>query len=165
MVRASDYRRSTSAASASSLPEDLLGAIRHKAEDTGMGDVVGAAITAIVTTSTRERRRLGRSRVTEQRCAALFTPNWLVWATDDGGGDPVVTGCHLSQVDLAEYASTAMAKLVSDSGLEVTVPVAGSSEAGSGSLFIGLGPEPAAAAFVARLGEATRAAGGVVRFA
>ncbi len=163
-MRTSEYRRSTSAMAPSSLPEDLLAAIRQKAESSGMGDVVASASAAILTTSVRERRRLGRSKRTEQRCAVLFTPEWLVWATDDGSGAPVVASCHLSRLDLAEYGDTAMAELVSDNGLEVTMPVAGSAESALGSLFIGLGPESAASAFAARLGEATRAAGGVVRF-
>lgn len=162
-MKPSEYRRSTLSVDAAGIPDDLSAAIVAKAAKAGLGDILGDALAAVLTTSVRERRRFGRTKVAEHRCAALVTPQWLVWATDEGDGAPVVVSAHLSTIDLADYATTSMADLVADSGLEVTVPVAGSATSGFGGLFLGLGPEPAAGAFTDALAEATRAAGGVVR--
>jgi hypothetical protein len=162
-VKPSDWQRTTAAVTASSLPADLLAAIRARAEAADVGDLVAVATTAVVTTSVQEKRRLGRSKRTEQRCGVIVTPDWLVWAVSDDGDAPVVTLAHLSRIEVVDYASSPLAALVADTGLTVSMPAGGSADTPLGSAFIGLGPEGASAAFTKQLADATRAAGGVVR--
>lgn len=145
------------------LPSDLLQALRERVERDQIDVDLTGAPAAVLTTSVHERKRLGRTTRREQRSAVVLCPPWLVWAVADGGDVPAVTACHLSRIELSDYASSPSAALMADHGLIVTVPVVGSPVAPSGSIFIGLGPEADAAVFTAQLAQAVHDAGGITR--
>jgi hypothetical protein len=129
----SDWQRVTHESSYADLPPDVQLSIASYAEKHELGDVGADATFCAVTTS--ERKKLfGTQR---QRTSILVTPALLVWALSEDD-DVTTLAVRRSEVEIGEFDST----LVHDTGLEVFgfVPL-GASE--RGTVFIGLGPEPA----------------------
>jgi hypothetical protein len=162
-VAESGFSRETVTVGADGAPPALRAAIEAYAEKHELGDVAGRAVALARTTSVRERRRLGRSTREMQESLALVAPGLLVWAVADGGKEPVVLGYELKRVELDDYASSTLAALVADTGIEVTGPQIGATVLTAS--FLGLGAGGAAERFRAALAEAARGAGGTERLA
>lgn len=67
---------------------------------------------------------------------ALVTPRWLVWATNSTNTKPTVLSVRLINLTVRDYAQTPFAKMVPDSGIEVSGLFTDTRE--SASAFIGL---------------------------
>ena len=66
----------------------------------------------------------------------VITPRWLVWAVDTPNAKPAVLSAQLIHATVQDYAQTPFAKMVPDSGIEVSGMFTDASE--SASAFIGL---------------------------
>jgi hypothetical protein len=76
---------------------------------------------------------------------AIVTPRWLVWSINQPDKNPVVLSAQLINITAQDYSQTPFAKLVPDSGVEVSGMFTGGSEAASA--FIGLDEEIAGQRF------------------
>lgn len=152
----SDWVRSTRSVDAGDLPPDTDAALRAHVETHGLGDLLAESLACIETISRMSKKGpFGRDEE-EVRVAALVTPRWLIWAIRADRPEITVMSAPLKDVTVQDYASTSMAALVPDSGIEVTGSFTDAFE--RGSAFIGLGPEPAATAFAQALRVAALAA-------
>lgn len=155
------YARETVDAGARSAPSALVEAIRTYAEERELGDVVGAAQAFVHTTSTRERRSLGRRSQQTQESVAVVSSGMLLWAIADAGETPAVLAYELKRVEIDDYARTTLARLVADTGIEVTGAQIGATQ--PSAAFLGLGSGGDADRFRETLADATRLAGGTAR--
>jgi hypothetical protein len=67
---------------------------------------------------------------------AIVTARWLVWSVDTQKGKPTVLSAQLIHVTVQDYAQTPFAKMIPDSGIEVSGVFTDASE--NASAFIGL---------------------------
>jgi hypothetical protein len=67
---------------------------------------------------------------------AIVTPRWLLWAIHGTNMQIAVRSAQLINIIVQDYAQTSFAKLIPDSGIEVSGLFTGASE--SVSAFIGL---------------------------
>ena len=92
----------------------------------------------------------------------VLTPRWLLWAIRDGKGAVSVISARLADIVATDFSKGRMAQFVQDSGLEVTGEFTGLAHGlpseGRGSVFIGLGAEPAAKSFQEALFKAVQEA-------
>ena len=71
---------------------------------------------------------------------AVITPRWLVWVTNGTKTKPAVLSAQLNDVIVQDYAQTEFAKMISDSGINVTGKFTEVSE--NSTAFIGLDESP-----------------------
>jgi hypothetical protein len=67
---------------------------------------------------------------------AILTPRWLVWATQGTKMQVAVLSAQLANIAIQDYAQTPFAKMIPDSGIEVSGLFTDSNE--NTSAFIGL---------------------------
>jgi hypothetical protein len=129
-----DWRRSTEERSYGDFPPEVQSSIVEYAEKHALGNV-GADATFSAVTLSEQKKLFGTRR---QATFIVVTPTLLVWALSDRG-DVTTVAVKRSEVEITEF----QAQLVDDTGLEVFgfVPL-GASE--RGTVFVGLGSEPAA---------------------
>jgi hypothetical protein len=121
-------------------------AIKSHVEQYNLGAILSDALLAIETKSDKVKKGLfGKDETVV--IDAVLTPRWLVWAVKDGKGDISVLSVRLADIVVTDYAKSKMAQLVQDTGVEVTGTFTGLSLEGPGTMFIGLGNEPAAKKF------------------
>ena len=68
--------------------------------------------------------------------AAVLTPRWLLWAVSGTKTQVAVLSAQLRDVTVQDYAQTQFAKLIPDSGIQISGRFTDVSE--NGSAFIGL---------------------------
>ena len=71
----------------------------------------------------------------------MVTPRWLVWTIHGTKTQTAVLSALLSDITIQDYAQTSFARMIPDSGIEVTGRFTESSE--NVSAFIGLEQGPA----------------------
>jgi hypothetical protein len=131
----SDWERSTKEIPLESLPEVVKSAIHRHIEEHNLGSILDETLMCIQTDSVQVKKSLFSKRRTVQVSAAL-TPRWLVWAIRENMTQPVVLSAQLLDLIVQDYAQTSFAKMIPDSGLEVSGRFTDSGE--SVSAFIGL---------------------------
>jgi hypothetical protein len=114
-------------------------------------DSISAPI-CIETISTKLKKGLFASKAEVVQAGVLLTTKWLLLAVKNGDGKIGVVDARLREIQAVDYEKSDFYKLIPDSG--VTINGLRTEEAGSGSLFIGLGPEAAAQQFRNELKEA-----------
>jgi hypothetical protein len=82
----------------------------------------------------------------------VLTPQWMILTSCRNNESPSVLSTRLSDIKVQDYEKTDLYKLVEDTGLEISGLRTGPDEIGS--VFIGLGPEPAAQKFRILIREA-----------
>jgi hypothetical protein len=147
-----DYLRATRECSLASLNPKWSAAIRTYIEKNELGDLEAAVLMCCETTSTRQKKGLFSSKAEVIISAALCTPKWLVIASGKDNETPGVISARLRDIRAQDYEKSDLYKLMQDSGLSITGLLTGAPE--QGSIFIGLGPEPAAQKFRTVLKEA-----------
>ena len=131
----SEWERKTKEVTLESLPSDVAAAIQHHVEQYNLGPVLSDALMCIQTDS--EKVKQGLFGKTENvQMVAIVTPRWLVWSIDQPDKKPAVLSAQLIHVTVQDYSQTQFAKMVPDSGVEVSGMFTDASE--SASAFIGL---------------------------
>jgi hypothetical protein len=76
---------------------------------------------------------------------AILTPRWLLWSVGQPGKIPAVLSAQLIHITVQDYSQTPFAKMVPDSGVEISGLFTDSRE--SASAFIGLDESAAGQTF------------------
>ena len=131
----SDWKRRTKEASFESLPSEMANAIQGHIERYNLGPILSDALLLVHTDSEKIQKGLfGRAETVKM--TAILTPRWLVWTVEQPNAKPAVLSAQLIHVTIQDYAQTPFAKMVPDSGIEVSGMFTAASE--SASAFIGL---------------------------
>ena len=131
----SDWKRKTKEVTLDGLSPEMASAIQRHIEQYNLGPILADALMCVQTDSEKTKKGLFSKTETVQMTIAV-TPRWLVWSVDQPNTKAVVLSAQLIHVTVQEYAQTPFAKLVADSGMEVSGMFTGASE--SVSAFIGL---------------------------
>ena len=150
-----DYLRTTRECTLDGLNPVLVTAVRTHIEKYELNDTVASALMCCETTSTRQKKGLFGGKTEVILTGIILTPQWLIWATGKTNEVPGVLSARLSEIQVQNYEQSPMYKMVQDSGLNISG--LRTSEGGTGTAFIGLGPEPAAQKFRSILKEAMAA--------
>lgn len=131
----SDWKRQTKEVSFESLPAEIAVAIQQHIEQYNLGPILSDAFMCVQTDSEKVKKGLfGKTEIAQM--TAIVTPRWLVWSVDQPKKDPAVLSAQLIHVTVQDYSQTPFAKMVPDSGVEVSGVFMDASEAASA--FIGL---------------------------
>ena len=147
-----DYLRTTRECSLARLNPKWSAAMRAYIEKNELGDLEGSTLLCCETISTRQKKGLFGSKAEVIITAALCTSKWLVFASGKENEIPAVLSARLRDIRALDYEKSDLYKLMQDSGLDITGLQTDTPE--QGSIFIGLGPEPAAQKFRTVLKEA-----------
>jgi hypothetical protein len=131
----SEWKRRTTEVSFDGLPSEIAFAIQRHIEQYNLGPILSDVLMCVLTDSEKSKNGLLGKTETVQM-AAIVTPRWLVWSVDEPNAKATVLSAQLIHVTVQDYAQTPFAKMVSDSGVEVSGTFTGASEAASA--FIGL---------------------------
>lgn len=131
----SDWKRLTKEVSLESLRPELVSAIREHVERYRLGAILNEALMCIQTESEKAKKGLFGSAETVYQ-GAVLTPRWLLWAVSGTKTQAAVLSAQLRDVTVQDYAQTQFARLVPDSGIQVSGRFTDVSE--SSSAFIGL---------------------------
>ena len=131
----SDWKRQTKEVSIDSLPADMKDAVEHHIGQYNLGSILSDALMCIQTDSEKVKKGLfGKPEVIQM--IAIVTPHWLLWSVDQPDKHPAVLSAQLIHITVQDYSQTPFAKMVPDSGVEVSGMFTDASEAASA--FIGL---------------------------
>jgi hypothetical protein len=146
-----DYLRTTRECVLDSLHPLLAAAIRGYIEKYELGDIEAHVLMCCETTSTKKKKGMLRRKAEVTLAGIIFTPQWLIWAAGKENEAPGVLSARLHDIRVQDYEKSDMYKLIPDTGLNILGLRTGD---GPGSIFFGLGPEPAAQKFRAMLKDA-----------
>jgi len=147
-----DYLRTTRECAVEDLLPPLVTAIRGHVDRYELGDIEGSSLMCCETTSTKKRKGFFGGKTEIIRTGVVVTPQWLIWASGKEGEVPGVLSARLHDIRVQDYEKTELYKMMQDTGLNVLGLRTGTNDLGS--VFIGLGPEPAGQKFRAILREA-----------
>jgi hypothetical protein len=131
----SDWKRSTQEISFEQMPVALKAAIQKHIERYQLGDILSAALMCVQTVSEKAKNGILGSREMVYM-GAVITPRWLIWAVEDTKSSASVLSASLADVVIHDYANTPFAKMIPDSGIEVTGRFTDAAE--NVSAFLGL---------------------------
>jgi hypothetical protein len=131
----SDWKRVTKEISFDNLPSQMVSAIHHHIEQHNLGPILSDTLISIQTDSEKVKKGLfgGTEKV---QVGAAVTPRWLLWVIHGTKTQTAVLSAQLINITVQDYAQTSFAKLVPDSGIEVSGLFTDGGE--SASAFIGL---------------------------
>ncbi len=132
----SDWKRTTKEVSVEDLRPELQQAINAHLEQHELGAILSDTLMCIQTDSEKVKKGLFGSAEMVY-AGAVVTPRWLVWATSGTNAETAVLSAQLRDILVQDYAESSFAKLISDSGINVSGKFTDVSE--NGSAFIGLG--------------------------
>jgi len=131
----SDWKRRTKEILFESLPSEMVSSINHHLEQHNLGPILSEVLLCIQIDSEKVKKGLFGGKETVQ-VGAVVTPRWLVWAVSETKKQTAVLSAQLINITIQDYSQTSFAKLVPDSGLEVSGLFTDSNE--NVSAFIGL---------------------------
>jgi hypothetical protein len=150
--RMGEYQRVTRECTLDSMRPELTSAIKEHIERYELEGVTENVLFCCETISTKEKKGLlGRKTETEV-VGVILTPKWLIWAGGKENEKAGVLSSRLHDLRVQDYEKTSLYQMIEDTGVNVDGFRTG--QAGSGSVFIGLGKEPAAEKFRKMLKEA-----------
>lgn len=147
-----DYLRTTRECPFEDLQPPLVSAIRGHIDRHELGDIEGTALICCETTSTKKKKGLFGGKKEVIVTGVVVTPQWLIWASGKEGEVPGVLSARLQDIRVQDYEKSDLYRMMQDTGLNVLGLRTGAGDLGS--VFIGLGPEPAGQKFRAVLREA-----------
>lgn len=131
----SDWKRVTKEIDFGSLRPELSQAINAHIEQYNLGAILSDMVMCVQTVSEKIKKGLfGEAEAVY--AGAVVTPRWLVWATSGTKTQVAVLSAQLNDVVIQNYAQSSFAKMIPDSGLNVSGKFTDVS--GSGLSFIGL---------------------------
>ena len=131
----SEWKRSTREITFDQLPVDMQAEIRKHIELYNLGDILSDAQMCIQTDSEKPKKGLFSPAESICQCAVV-TSRWLIWVVRRTKMPPAALSARLADVVIQDYANTPFAKMVPDSGLEVSGRFTDVTE--NASSFIGL---------------------------
>ena len=131
----SDWKRSTKEIPFESLPPHMVAAINRHIGQYNLGPILADTLMCIQTDSEKGKKGLFDKAEIVQ-VGAMLTPRWLLWAIHGTNTQTAVLSAQLINIIVQDYAQTAFAKMIPDSGIEVSGMFTDASE--STSAFIGL---------------------------
>ena len=140
----SEWKRVTKAVSFEGLPPEMASVIRDHIEQYNLGPILSDALMCIQTDSEKPKKGLFGTAESVQM-GAVVTPRWLVWAVSGTKTKPTALSAQLINLTVQDYAQTPFAKMMPDSGIEVSGLFTDASE--PASAFIGLDQSSAAQKF------------------
>lgn len=139
------YFRTTRESTVDNLNPALLTAIRAHIENHELGNMDTSALICCETTSTKQKKGLFGGRTEVITTAVILTSRWLIWATGEEKESPRVLSARLRDIQVQDYEKSELYKLVQDTGLNIFGLRTDAID--RGSIFMGLGSEPAAQKF------------------
>jgi hypothetical protein len=140
----SDWNRKTREVSFENLSPEMIAALNKHIERYNLGPILSDAIMCIQTDSEKTKKGLfGREETVYT--GAVITPRWLLWVTSGTKMETTVLSVQLNDVVVQDYAQTEFAKMIPDSGMNVTGKFTDVSE--NSTAFIGLDESAAADKF------------------
>lgn len=140
----SEWTRKTKEVTFENLPSEMVIAIQQHIEQYNLGPILSQALICIQTDSEKKKKGLfGKTEMVQM--AAMVTPHWLVWAVDQPDTTAAALSAQLIHITVQDYSQTSFAKLVPDSGVEVSGMFTDAAEAASA--FIGLEENTAGSRF------------------
>ena len=140
----SEWKRATKEVSFDELPPEMVSVIREHIGQYNLGSILSDVLLCIQTDSEKAKTGLFRG-VERVQIGAVLTPRWLVWAILGTKTKPTALSAQLINLTVQDYAQTPFAKLVPDSGIEVSGMFTVASE--PASALIGLDEGAAAQKF------------------
>lgn len=135
----SEWKRSTREVTLENLPPDIKAEIQKHIQLYNLGDILSDALISIQSDS--EKAKKGFFGSTEvNHTFAILTPHWLIWVMSGTKTSAVALSAQLCNVVIQDYAMTQYAKLIPDSGIQVSGRFTDVSE--NASAFIGLEDNP-----------------------
>jgi len=113
----------------------MVDAIKRYIEQYNLGAILSEVFLCVQTDSEKVKKPLFGSAEIVYMGIAL-TPRWLVWAVSGTKTQTAVLSAQLRDVVVQDYSQTQFAKLIADSGLEVSGRFTDASE--NVSAFLGL---------------------------
>lgn len=151
----SDWKRSTKEIRFESLPPEMVAAINQHIERHNLDSILSDTLMCIQTDSEKVKKGLfGKAETV--KVGAMVTPHWLVWAIQGKNTRTAVLSAQLINLIVQDYSQTSFAKLIPDSGIEVSGMFTDAGE--SISAFIGLEENAAGNKFTETVIRATQAA-------
>ncbi len=131
----SDWKRSTHEIPFEKLPSEMKTEIQKHIERYNLGDILSDALLCIQTDSEKIKKGLfGSAEIVHQ--GVIVTPRWLVWVVSGTKTSVAALSALLTDIVVQNYTNTPFAKMIPDSGIEVTGKFTDVAE--NGSAFIGL---------------------------
>ncbi len=131
----SDWKRSTREIMIEDLASDIKTEIQKHIELYNLGDILSDTLMVIQTDSEKIKKGLFGSAELNH-VAAILTPRWLVWVVSGTKSKIALLSAQLRDVVIEDYARTPFAKMIPDSGIQVSGRFTDVSE--NASAFIGL---------------------------
>jgi hypothetical protein len=131
----SDWKRTSTEIPFESLPPEMIAAINKHIDQYNLGPILSEALMCVQTDSEKGKKGLFGGAETV-RMGVVVTPRWLIWAVQGTKTQTAVLSAQLIHVTVQDYAQTQFAKMVPDSGIEVSGMFTDASE--NASAFIGL---------------------------
>jgi hypothetical protein len=131
----SDWKRSTREVTFDQFPPDFKAEIQKHIELYNLGDILLDVLICIQTDSEKAKKGLfGSAEVVHQ--GVVLTPRWLLWVVGGTKTPAPALSALLSDIIVQDYANAQFAKMVPDSGIEVSGKLTDVAE--NGSAFIGV---------------------------
>lgn len=149
----SDWKRTTKEVGFENLRPELSQAINEHIEKYNLGEILSDVLMCVQTDSEKIKKGLfgGAEAV---YMGAVITPRWLVWATSGTKTKVAVLSAQLNDVVIEDYAQSSFAKMVPDTGLNVSGKFTDATE--NGMTFIGLDESAVGRKFTATVIQAAQ---------
>ena len=131
----SDWKRSTKEITYEKLPSDMRAEIQKHNERYNMGNILSDTLMWIQTDSEKNKKGFFGSAEVVQMGAGI-TPRWLVWVVNGTKTSATALSALLTDIVVQDYVNTPFAKMVPDSGIEVSGKFTDAAE--KASAFLGL---------------------------
>lgn len=131
----SAWKRSTKEISFEQLPSEMKADIQKLIELYNLGDILSDAHMHIQTDFEKAKKGLFGS-VEVVHMGAVVTPRWSIWVLNGTKTSIAVLSAVLTHLVVQDYADTSFAKMVPDSGIEVSGTFTDTAE--NASAFLGL---------------------------
>jgi len=139
-----DWKRKTKETPLEHLPLEMGSAINQHIERHNLGPILSDVLMCVETDSEKVKKSLfGGAEMVQ--VGAVLTPRWLVWVTQGTKIQLAVLSAQLANITVQDYAQTPFAKMIPDSGIEVSGLFTDSNQ--NTSAFIGLDEGPVANKF------------------
>ncbi len=150
----SDWKRSTRDCSVDGLPPEMAAAVDKHIELNNLGAIQTQVSACVVTTSQKIKKNLFGPGDNTSVVGALVASGWLLWAARGEEPEVAVMSARLADITVQDYAATPLARMMPDTGVEVTGSFTDDYE--SASAFIPLDDSPAGQNFKTALIKAVQ---------
>jgi hypothetical protein len=131
----SDWKRTTTEVPLAGLRPEMVPAIRNHLERYNLGEVLSDTLMTVQTDSEKVRKGLFGGAETVYT-GMVITPRWLVWAISGPKTQTAVLSAQLRDIVVQDYAETQFAKMIPDTGIQISGHFTDASD--NVSAFLGL---------------------------